>query len=373
MEQFAAKIFRVAKSLIPPVIRQKIHSKRISKKAEIIRRIYKKRTHTLFDISATQMRIVLLMSPEHGNLGDHAIAKAEMRFFRDYMPGIQVVEISYGHYLYDRSEIRKHITKKDVLVTNGGGYLGTLWFHNEEMVRDIIESFPNNKIIILPQTIYFEDGDDAKEQLATTKAIYSNHKRLIFCAREKLSYNLIKSNCLLANADNCYLTPDIVTYLCESKDTVFRSGLLLCFREDKECVLSDEQKAKIIAYAKISEETIYYTSTVLNMPVSISDRDFALESKFAEFRKVKLVITDRLHGMLFAAITGTPCIAINNKSGKVKGCYELIQHLNYIKVIDNPDEIMEQLAKLLRLVDCEYDNSNLLHYFDTLAGLIKEI
>ena len=56
--------------------------------------------------------------------------------------------------------------------------------------------------------------------------------------------------------------------------------------------------------------------------------------KLDEFRKSKLVVTDRLHGMLFAAITGTPCIALGNSSGKVKGVYDWLTHLDYIQYVD---------------------------------------
>lgn len=371
MEQHAEKIYSIAKRLIPQVIKRKMCAIRNVANREISRRKHKKRTVLVFGNSTAEKRVVLFVSPEHGNLGDHAIAKAEMAFFRDYMPEIPIVEISYGHYLYDSLGIKKYITKNDVLVINGGGYLGTLWFHDEEMVRDIIERFPDNKIIILPQTIFFEDGDEAKKQLAITKAIYSNHRRLLFCAREQDSYNFVTRNKLLARTDNCYLIPDMVTYVCESKGNVVRNGILLCIRKDKECILSDEQKSEIEAYAKMSGENVYYTDTVLKKPVSIDERYGALESKFDEFRRAKLVITDRLHGMLFAAVTGTPCIAMNNKSGKVKGCYRTIQHLKYIEVIDNPDEILDHMASLLRLDSCGYDNNRLLQYYEKLARLIR--
>ena len=371
MGEYAEKIYRVTKSLIPLAIKQKIRAIRNVKNREINRRIFKKRTALVFGNSMAEKRVVLFISPEHGNLGDHAIAKAEMKFFKDYMPEIPIVEISYNHYLYESLRIRKYITKDDVLVTNGGGYLGTLWFRDEEMVRDIIESFPDNKIIILPQTIFFEDGDEAKKQLAITRAIYSSHSRLFFCAREQNSYNFVTKNKLLARTDGCYLIPDIVAYLCESNSNAIRNGILLCLRKDKECILSDEQKHEIEAHAKLSGEDVYCTDTVLKRPVSIDERHVALESKFDEFRRVKLVITDRLHGMLFAAVIGTPCIAMNNKSGKVKGCYKMLQHLKYIKVVDRPSEIPNHMASLLRLDNCVYDNSRLLQYYDKLAELIR--
>lgn len=35
-----------------------------------------------------------------------------------------------------------------------------------------------------------------------------------------------------------------------------------------------------------------------------------------------VLVTDRLHGMIFAYITGTPCIVMDNKTNKVFGVYE---------------------------------------------------
>ena len=49
---------------------------------------------------------------------------------------------------------------------------------------------------------------------------------------------------------------------------------------------------------------------------------------------MRSLITDRIHGMLFAAVTGTPCIALDNVSKKVSGAYEWIQYLDYIQFKD---------------------------------------
>jgi len=121
----------------------------------------------------------------------------------------------------------------------------------------------------------------------------------------------------------------------------------------------------------MSGEDIHYTDTVIERGVSIDERYVVLDSKFDEFRKAKLVITDRLHGMLFAAVTGTPCIALDNKSGKVRGCYQTIKHLKYIEVVSNLNEISDYVVRLLRLGSCEYDNNCLLQYYDKLAQIIR--
>jgi len=354
------KVYRIAKRLIPQAVRRAMR-----------RRKYKARTKTLCKGPGDKGRIVLFLSPEHDNLGDHAIARAEVKFFRDYMPSMPVIQVSYQHYLHDSGGIRKYVRANDVLVTNGGGYLGTLWFHNEEMVRRIIQSFPNNKIVILPQTIFFEEGQWARQELAKTRCIYSNHEKLIFCARERNSYDFVNRNGLLAHPANCHLIPDMVAYLCESKTNMARHGILLCLRKDKESVLSGEQKSEIQAIAERTGQSVFHTDTIVDRQVSMDERSGALESKFDEFRAAKLVITDRLHGMLFATITGTPCIALNNRSGKVKGCYNILGHLEYVRLVDSADEIVDHMGPLLKLGHCVYDNHCLLPYYDKLAGLVS--
>ena len=54
-----------------------------------------------------------------------------------------------------------------------------------------------------------------------------------------------------------------------------------------------------------------------------------------KFLSAKVVITDRLHGMVFAVITKTPCIITKSLDHKVPGTYKWIKNLNYIKMIDD--------------------------------------
>ena len=43
---------------------------------------------------------------------------------------------------------------------------------------------------------------------------------------------------------------------------------------------------------------------------------------FRSYSGCELVITDRLHGMLFSAITNTPCIVFDNSYGKISSLYD---------------------------------------------------
>lgn len=116
------------------------------------------------------------------------------------------------------------------------------------------------------------------------------------------------------------LVPDMVFTLNESHNTLERNGCLWCMRNDVERTLTDEQEGKLKQQlVDIYGDNIKESNTVLSYDVSVEKREEELKRKFNEFKSAKLVVTDRLHGMVFAAITGTNCIVINSKSPKRKG------------------------------------------------------
>ena len=133
-----------------------------------------------------------------------------------------------------------------------------------------------------------------------------------------------------------------------------REGIIFCFRKDIEKVIDDSKKEKLIN--KVLDITkirkIKYMDTVITNKKEYSYKEAKKEFNklVKEFASSKLVVTDRLHGMVIAYITGTPCIAINNLSGKVKGVYETIEENNNIIFIDNIEDL-EKEEKWKRLKD----------------------
>lgn len=117
--------------------------------------------------------------------------------------------------------------------------------------------------------------------------------------------------------------------MCSIKHSNDRNGVLLCFRSDLEKVLDSSLVGEIKHSLKQQDIPFFETDTVLPANIPIDQRNSELNRKLSQFQTSKLVITDRLHGMLFAAITGTPCIALDNVSKKVSGAY------NWIKTEEN--------------------------------------
>ena len=86
----------------------------------------------------------------------------------------------------------------------------------------------------------------------------------------------------------------------------------------------------------------------------------------SKYRKSELIITDRLHGMIFEAITSTLCIALENYNHKIKSCSETLEHLKYIKYVENIYEIEENIKYLLSTEFEKYDNKFALNQFEQI-------
>lgn len=310
--------------------------------------------------------LFLVFTPEHGNLGDHAIALAEAELLQTL--GINYIEIPH-FFLYKLRDYKLlSFFKGKKILLHGGGYLGTLWFNEEKLVRQIIKKSKNAIIYSLPNTIFYDDSAFGRKEFEKSKKIYNNHKNLTFCAREETSYNL-----MMEAYENVKLIPDMVLFLDRSIPDVNRNGCLLCLRNDLEKTLSsDDEKSTLSQVQDIFGDNFQRTDMCVDHNIPSKNRKTELEAKFAQIRQAELVITDRLHGMIFCAITGTPCIVINSKSPKVKGCYKWIEHLEYIKFADNISDISDIYKTIPKKIFI-YDNSHLQSYYDTLKSDIRNL
>ena len=153
------------------------------------------------------------------------------------------------------------------------------------------------------------------------------------------------------NKNNVYICPDIVLYLNE-KQNANRDGIILCFREDKENYISKEDKQKLELTLKEKYINIAkYDTHVGNKKIKESERKEYLQDIWNAFSSSKLVITDRLHGMIFCAITNTPCIVLPNSNYKIEQTYKnWIKNLkNNICLVEKYDEkqILDKIEELV--------------------------
>lgn len=316
--------------------------------------------------------VILLDTPIHSNLGDAAIALAEIEFLHKELKIQSFIEIT-AQDLEGMEKIYAFFTKKDKLIlVHGGGFLGDIWPSEENRFRKIVKYFSKNKIIVFPQTIYYDlSKESSREFYEESKKIYSSHKNLSIFARERKSYDFLKSS----YPDNSiYLVPDIVVGLNVRDMKYNRKDILLCMRSDIEKKVEKKEEEALInsIRKKYPNETIKKTDTVIDRNILPDNRVYEVNLKLEEFAQSKLVITDRLHGMVFAAITNTPCIALGNSSGKVKGVYEWIKENDYIYYLDNITNISKVLDKLNINKKYKYQMTKIEKEFKPLIEKIKK-
>ena len=148
--------------------------------------------------------------PHHENIGDSAIAYAEKTFLKENVKNYERFYIPEETMEKCAEKLVTILEKDDIICMHGGGNIGSQYPIIERARRKVISLFPNNKIIVFPQTIYFEDSEFGRQELEESKKAYEAHKNLTLVAREEESYEIMKK--AFPNTE-ILLTPDIVTYL----------------------------------------------------------------------------------------------------------------------------------------------------------------
>lgn len=346
---------KVAKKTIPIQVKRTIKSAH-----HRLTKFHNKLNRLQLIHKTSEPAVIFISTPTHGNLGDQAIVHAQYQLFRDLHLINQVIEFSAYEYQNYKQIIQKRVNDNDLIIIDGGGNLGTLWFEVELKIQDIITRFQNNKIVIFPNTVFYSDSEHGNQKLLNAIELYSGHNNLVIAARENKSFSFLKSH-FINKIIHC---PDIVLYLKNSEFSCFRSGALLCLRSDKEKSLSDSEVLSIYKAIDNNNLEYKYISTVEPITVTLDNRSVVLQKKLLEFASSEIVITDRLHAMIFCAITGTPCIAYDNLSNKISGVYSSISHLPYIKLKTDNDNLEECIRKFAssnqtyhyRLSDSEKNN-----------------
>lgn len=282
-------------------------------------------------------KIFLIGSPLYKNLGDVAINLSELSLINENFGNIDVIEIPYELSYIHISKFKSKI-KDNLILIIGGGFMGTVWINSEWFIRNIIINYPNNKIIIMPQTAYF----DSKKELETSKKIYSSHKNLIICAREEQTYNLLKNMLNL----NTILVPDSVLYLDSMYNETNKSGILFCMRNDIEKIKFDIDKLEKYLRNKFPNEDIVYLDNSECKKVTFKNRKKQFEERIKYFSTKKIIITDRLHGMIFGVLSGNVTIAFDNKTKKISNVYKWLKNQKNVICVKNTHEAINFIENI---------------------------
>ena len=279
-------------------------------------------------------RVFFIDTPSYGNIGDQAIALAMRSFVKNVLPNCGQIEVPEDKLPQSIRWIKKIIRKGDIICLTGGGNMGTMYRHYEAVRRNVIQTFKDYPIVIFPQTIDYGKGWISQREFVRAKKVYASCKKLTICARDQHSYDVMKNN---FSQNHVLFCPDIVLYLhYPSLRKEHTNHVGLCLREDREKCVSENLSSYIRKL--FPDNTPLSTMRIVPEGISWENRQRVVEEVLSEFASNKLVVTDRLHGIIFSYITDTPCIALPNSNGKVKHVCNYLRESGKVVFCNNQED-----------------------------------
>ncbi|SHI94619.1 polysaccharide pyruvyl transferase family protein [Aquimarina spongiae] len=280
---------------------------------------------------------VLFDVPEHRNIGDQLIWRGEHDFLKQ-IPHNCLFISSLGYHRNPK------IDKDTIILLHGGGNFGDVWVLHQKFREKIIKDYPENRIIIFPQSVQFGD----KSKLVEAAKIFNNHGNITICARDSFSYELLNEH---FNSCKILMVPDMAfSSSLEKKVKTTKSKDLILKRIDKELASEIDEKQfsdfEVKDWPTYNMDVIEYIKkkyTGLNRRISetlLNNDKEGLDSfrtfGFLPYRKrdnfvdigidflssYDLNITTRLHGHILSLLLGIPSIIVDNSYGKNKRFYE---------------------------------------------------
>lgn len=283
---------------------------------------------------SAQKNIYVFLGADYGNIGDVAITYAQVKFLKEHYTDYNVIEIPISRTYAGIKAVKRIISDDDIITLIGGGNTSDLYDDIEWLRQLVIFNFRKYKIIGFPQTFDFSETIRGKMCKCIASFIYRRAKKITIIAREQNTMHILNTE---FKGVESTIAPDIVMTL-DLRNNEERRGVLVCMRSDKEKLISDEEKLRLIQRLERKYSSIDYQDTQVDN-VNMENRFTKLQEIINKFRCHELVITDRLHGMILCYITGTPALVYDNSNHKISACFHWIKDCGYIKMIESRDDI----------------------------------
>ena len=287
-------------------------------------------------------RVIIADAPYYANIGDSLIWQGAVDFLHE---NDFILLGSYGAGYFPFPNLDKDIT----IILTGGGNFGDLWRTLQDNRLEIIARYPENRIVMLPQSIFYQE----KELINKDADMMARHSDLHLFARDQASYDILSAR---FNRNHVYLAPDMAfcidTRLLDRYRHRDIGKTLFLLRSDKELphdaptalheadVISDwptpEMFELLIRNLKrlrrILRDLRHYgiSLRLVDSAIEICGNRFIRDSltrKGCEFLEpFSCIVTTRLHAMILSALLHKPVEYIDNTYGKLSAFAETWLH-----------------------------------------------
>ncbi len=269
--------------------------------------------------------------PNHSNPGDSASWLGARAYLRKI-----AARVVYTCELatYSEEQLRAKLNGGTILL-HGGGNLGDLYPNLQRRRENVIEAFPDRKIIQLPQAIDFRE----KTNLSRARDVFDRHPDLTLLVRDQRSLEFARNEFRAPS----FLCPDMAFALgaldwhkspkCPivwlSRSDKEASGYAvpngaddLVERTDwlEETALRDRASSVLIThFSRRAQSQPRLSALVLRA------YDFLARQRLIRACRLltrgRVVLTDRLHGHILSLLLGLPHVLMDDRYGKAKAFY----------------------------------------------------
>lgn len=290
---------------------------------------------TILPLMTTE--VIIVDAPYYGNIGDVLIWQGIKDFFDENNIKIK------GIYSVDTFKF-VNIEASITIVLTGGGNFGDLYRFYHEFRLKIIQHYPHNKIVVMPQSVYYKSSDF----LAHDVQIVNSHRNLSIIARDQVSYNFMREH---FTKTNILIAPDMAFYISDTLIDKYRAtkphkDTICLFREDKESVLSLSSlrgngfdicdwptigkvpsviKGLDVCYRVARKLRVVRLDVLVNKLCDRIANIFIRKSFVHQGCKLlsdyKSIYSTRLHGMILGILLDKDVVCIDNSTGKISAFY----------------------------------------------------
>ncbi|CAH1203794.1 polysaccharide pyruvyl transferase family protein [Paenibacillus sp. JJ-223] len=289
----------------------------------------KQRLSQLLEAIPPKSKIFYLDYPVYSNGGDLLIMKGALAFFKSN--DIQVTDSYSVHDFHE--DVR--IPEDHIIVMSGGGNFGDLYDSHQRLRELVVQKYPRNKIVILPQTIFYKDVAN----LQKTAELFNRHSNLYVYTRDESSYKLATTYFTRAHVG---LLPDMAHQLWKIQTPVTAKKAKLNFlrtdietnAEQSDIVVQGDTVDWASLYNRYEKKMIFLMANALRKRKARKLMQFAwnvysdylVRKAVRLFAQYEMIHTSRLHGHILSCLMAKPNILIDNSYGKNSGYYQLWTH-----------------------------------------------
>lgn len=285
----------------------------------------KRRLVSITAVMPSTRPVVYLDYPVHDNVGDLLIHQGSDAFLEDY--GYEVLGRFSMHDFSRRGrddeaavvlkpsirDLDRLLARtKSGLVLHGGGNFGDIWPQFQVFREIIIQRYPGTPIVILPQSIHFRSTDSRKR----AARILCAHKQLSLFVRDEESLGFVRHD---VGADG-EVIPDMAHQLWGRPEfaAIYNgAGTLVMRRRDRESHGGGATAEDHFDWGELNTGASRFLLRVLRKWQTINNplhhwvpnyhlwriyRDWLIDGAVNRFRPYACIDTDRLHGIILAAL-----------------------------------------------------------------------